>query len=605
MKSEILPGAGAEALWFHRGVSTRCYEYFGVHRIGGAEDNIYSFRVYAKGAQGVSLCGDFNGSAPVLMTEIGDSGIFELRYKSDIPLGGMRYLYRIERESGVTVSPDPFARGYEPGASGASIIAEPSDFEWGDSEWMKNRAKKGVSGILKGPVCAYCVHLGSWKRSTQGGDGFLNYREIGERLRDYVSDMGYTHVQLMPICEYPRDSSFGYSATGYFAPTSRYGSGDDLKYFVDTLHRAGIGVILEWNPLSFARSSCGSGGIECAFAPDRSKERAGVSRFDTKCSEVRSFLVSSAMFWIREFHVDGLAVRTGGTELPGSVRQASAGFFDALNTAVHSEGNGVFTVLCEPYQRSLPTLHKKEGGFDLFLNRPLVAGLFAYAGAGSRSDRKKYADLFLSAAYAIGCDVLPIGGREGIPPRVFFGCDSKFDTMRAVLGYTVLSVGKKMSLMGSEFGQLRGWDHENQLDWFLEDLPAHKCLRAFFRALNKYYRMRSELWGEGVSPVSCDPQTEGLVAFKRFSDNGGGLVCVVNLSSAEHPSCRINVGSRREFFRESFNSDREEFGGKGRENRGLLAAEDSFVTLRVPPMSVLVLEPLSTENFGEVTVENN
>ena len=599
---------GAEARWFHRGVSTSAYKYFGARRAEGKSGGFsYVFRVYARAAEAVGLCGDFNGWEAEPMENIGD-GVWEVYRESDIPLEGMRYAFDITGGGVTRRKADPFARGYERASGRASVIMPEDEYPWGDGTWMSKRASFSPDR----PMNIYLIHLGSWRtrdgKSTSGGDGYLNYRELAEELRDYLLDMGYTHVQLMPVCEYPKDSSLGYGTSGYFAPTSRHGSFEDFKFFVDTLHRAGLGVILEWNPVSFARDAAGLCEFDGGAMFEIKKGRGQVCRFDLSSYEVRSFLLSSAMLWIREFHADGLAVRTDGVNLGDAEREAASSFFAALNGTVHGEGNGVFTVLCEPRLQSAQSGGCDSEKFDLLWNTPLIEGLLDYVSAEPYMRYKKHTGLTFSAVGRGKAAVLPLARRESLPGLICGSYEDKFATLRALFGYMMTCTGKKLIFMGSEFGQLHFWDHENQLDWFLEDAEAHKNLKNYVRALNKYYLKKRELWeGEGEATsfrwIYSDRADDNLIAFKRLGKDGSELVCTVNFSPCEYPSYRLFVGDRYSHYREELNSDRGEFGGKGRENRGLLEVRDSFVALRIPPLSLVTLSPTEPDPSSDVTVE--
>jgi 1,4-alpha-glucan branching enzyme len=521
----------------------------------------------------------------------------------------MRYAFDITGGGVTRRKSDPFARGYEQTSGRASVIMADGEYPWGDGEWMSKRSRFSPDR----PMNIYLIHTGSWRtrdgKSTSNGKGYLNYRELAEELRDYLLDMGYTHVQLMPVCEYPKDSSFGYGATGYFAPTSRHGSFEDFKFFVDTLHRAGLGVILEWNPISFAKDASGLCEFDGGVMFEIKKGRGQVCRFDLLRPDVRSFLLSSAMLWLRELHVDGLAVRTDGVNLRDAEREAASSFFAALNGAVHGEETGAFTVLCEPRLQAAVPSGNDDGKFDLLWNTPLIEGLLDCVSAEPYVRHKKHTGLTFSSFGGVKEEVvLPLAVRGSLTGMIYGSYEDKFATQRAVFGYMMTCAGKKLIFMGSEFGQLHSWDHENQLDWFLEDAEAHRALKNYVRALNKYYLKKRALWdGEGGAAsfrwIYSDRADDNLIAFKRIGKGGSELVCTVNFSPCEYPSYRLFVGDRYAYCREEFNSDRVEFGGKGRENRGLIEVRDSFAALRIPPLSLTVLTPVIPDTSAEVTVE--
>ncbi len=638
----------ADAYYFHQGTATRAYEYLGAHRIEEKEGKyVYAFRTFAYRANSIELAGDFNSWGGEPLTRISESGIWELLYESDIPIEGMRYKYRVFSDDRVTLKADPFAQYSEWGTHTASIVWGNEPFEWQDKKWLDNRSalfkKKG--GFYRAPMNIYEVHLASFKtrdgKSTVSGDAYLNYRELAAELKSYLLDMGYTHIELMPIMEHPYDGSWGYQTTGYFAPTSRFGNPDDFRFFVDTMHRAGIGVILDWVPAHFPKDEHGlfefDGHRMYEYQGDDRVENKnwGTRYFDVGRPEVQSFLISNALFWFREYHIDGLRAdavasmlyldydKKAGEWLPnqfgGNENIEAVEFWKKLNRTVFAEFSDVLMIAEESTAWPMVTAPVDAGGlgFSFKWNMGWANDLFDYVQTDPYFRAGKHSDLTFSLMYAFGENyILPVShdevahGKKSLLDKMYGGYDDKFAGVRVFLGYMMTHPGKKMLFMGSEFGQFREWDHENQLEWFLSDFEAHEKLKNYVRALNHYYLYSGALWERDFSPngfewIYADRKDDNLISFKRIGDGDREIICIMNFSPVFYSGYEIEVGETQKFFCERFNSDAAEYGGKGRENRGLVEREGSKIYIDIPPLSALIFEPIESELLEkrEMTVE--
>lgn len=578
----------AKTYYFHEGTETRAYEYFGAHKLSGSEGKYtYSFRVYAHSANSVELTGDFNSWDALPMVKISDTGIFELVYESDIPLEGMRYKYRVQKDEGSSLAPDPFACYSEHGNHSASIVYESEGFEWHDKKWLSHRAEifSKQGSFYAAPLNIYEVDLASWKtrggRCNSHGDSYLNYRELARELKSYVSGMGYTHIELLKISD-------------GFAPTSRFGTPDDFRYFVDTMHKSGIGVILAWKP---AELFGGDNGF-----------------FEAASPEARSYTLSNALFWLREFHIDGLRaadigriISTDAEFLKKLNGEVLAEFFDVL---MISDGSVVGSKVTNPADRG-------GLGFNFKWNTGFSRDMFSYVSQDPYFRAPKHSALTFSLMYAFSENhILTVShedvsnGKHSLIDKMYGGYDDKFAGVRAFLGYMMTHPGKKLMFMGTEFGQLREWDPENQLEWFLADLEAHKNLLNYVRALNSCYFSLPPLWEKDLSPdgfewIYADRAEENLIAFKRIGEGQKELICIINFAPVEYPKYAVRVGRENTFFCERINSDSAVFGGRGRENRGLIVRRGDNIFLDIPPLSALIIEPIGDDkiNSAEVTLD--
>ena len=627
-----------DAYYFHEGTATRAYEYLGAHKLSENEGMYrYAFRTFAHRANSVELAGDFNSWGGAPLTRISESGIFELIYESEIPLEGMRYKYRIFSDDSVELKADPFAQYSEWGTHTASIIWNAADFEWHDRKWLASRKAlfEKKSGFYPSPMNIYEIHLESWRtrngKCTSSIDAYLNYRELAHELSKYIKAMGYTHVQILPIMEYSGNSFIGEGTTGYFAPTSRFGNPDDFRFFVDKMHSFGIGVILELPILRFGSEAYGLQNFDGHRMYEYRDAGKDAHAFDLGRAEVRSFIISNSLFWLREYHVDGLYFGDISDALyPQSFGYTdnteenadAADFFKLLNKAVFFEFPDALMIAGESSGRPLVTAPVDVGGlgFNFKLNKGWTADVMDYISTDPYVRENKHVELTFSLRYAFGENyILPItykevtGGQKALLDKMFGGYDDKFAGMRAFLGYMICHPGKKLSFMGSEFGQFREWDPRNQLDWFLSDFEAHEKLQNYVKRLNRFYSASEALWERDFSSDGFLWLYEGgaennIVAFKRIGKRTE-LVCIMNFSVSCFENFELFVGKDCPFFIEMINSDSEEFGGKGRENRGLIDSSDGHLKLFLPPLSALILQPFDNDRMNDkeavISVKNN
>lgn len=630
-----------DAYYFHQGTATRIYEYLGAHFLSETEEKKYryAFRTFAYRAERVEVAGDFNSWGALPMERISENGIWEAIYDSEIPLEGMRYKYRVISPTGTVLKSDPYAQYSEWGSRTASIIRTERSYEWHDRKFMSARKalfSENKKYFYPAPMNIYEVHLGSWQtldgKNTVNGDAYLNYREIADRLAVYAVEAGFTHIELLPITEFPYDGSWGYQATGYFAPTSRFGTPDDFRYFVDTLHRAGIGVILDWVPAHFPKDSHGlyrfDGYRLYEYQGDDRAENAnwGTCFFDVGRPEVQSFLVSSALFWFREFHIDGLRIdavasmlyldydKRGGEWTPnvngGNENLEAIAFFRKLNTAVFSEFSDVLMIAEESTAWPLVTHPVSEGGlgFNFKWNMGWANDMFDYVATDSYFRSGKYNELTFSMMYAFSENfILPVShdevvhGKKSLLDKMFGSYEQKFATMRTFLAYMMTHPGKKLMFMGCEFGQFAEWDYRGQLEWFMQDFEAHAKMKKYSSELNAFYLSHPELWQidfswDGFEWLLSDRRDDSVIAFRRKDSGGGELICVMNFSPLEYKEYCIPTGGAAHYYKEVFNSDSIEYGGKGRLNRGLFGGEEAALFPDIPPLSALI--------FGKVDAKD-
>jgi len=557
---------------FHQGTNYYAYEYLGCTSVFSGGRYTYTFRTWAPNASSVSLVSDFVGwDTPVPLTRITDKGVWELVYHSDISLEKQAYKYRITSCSGTKDKGDPYAAFSRGKADGASLIFTDRSFPWGDSRWLSHRARTVCSrdgSYIAAPMNIYEMHLGSFMRHEDDNTP-LSYRELADILPSYLKKMGYTHVEFLPIQEHPFDGSWGYQVCGFYAPTSRYGDPNDLRHLINTLHRAGIGVIMDWVPAHFPKDAWGP--YEFDGSPlyeyqgkDRQESRTwGTRFFDLGREEIQSFLISNALYFLREFHVDGLRVdavasmiyldydRDAGEWVPNpdgtnENREATA-FFRKLNTAVFAEFPDALMIAEESAAFGGITAPISEGGlgFNLKWNMGWANDFYEYMECDPVYRKFKHTALNFPIMYAFRENYcMPIShdevvhGKKSFINKMHGSYEDKFLEARAALMLQMTYPGKKLLFMGTEYAQFREWDYENSLEWFMLDYPNHRYFRDYVAALNGFYLSSPELWEidfspEGFSWILPDEADKNLVAFKRFDLQGNSLTVLINLSGID------------------------------------------------------------------------
>ncbi len=537
---------------FREGTHYRSYEKLGAHPIAaGAEgEQGTEFAVWAPNAASVAVVGDFNGWNPQsnpLEIRADSSGIWSGFLRGVRP--GALYKYHIvSKNQGFTVNKsDPFAFRCEVPPRTASVVWDLA-YEWGDQEWMQNRAKKNA---LDAPQAAYELHVGSWRRVPEEHDRSLNYRELAHAVSDYVLEMGFTHVELMPIMEHPFYGSWGYQVTGYFAPTSRYGTPQDFMYFVDYLHRRGIGVILDWVPSHFPSDEHGLAYFDGTHLYEHADPRQGYhpewnsSIFNYGRAEVRDFLGSSALFWLEKYHIDGLRVdavasmlyldyaRKDGGWIPnkfgGRENLDAVEFLKQLNLAVYRDYGGTQTIAEESTAWPMVSRPTYLGGlgFGEKWNMGWMHDTLKYFQTEPLFRKYQHGTLTFSIWYAFTENfVLPIShdevvhGKGSLIGKMSGDEWQRFANLRLLLGYMWTHPGKKLLFMGCEFGQVREWTHDSSLEWHVLQYPQHAGVQHWMKDLNRFYKESPSLWeldfsGDGFQWIDANNGDTSVLVYLR------------------------------------------------------------------------------------------
>ena len=626
---------------FHTGDSVRAYDFLGAHLVNRNDKNGVVFRVWAPTARSVSVAGDFNNwnNEANYMYNIG-YGVWEVFVEGVKQF--CTYKYCIESEYGDRLmKADPYAFHAQTRPGQASVVYDIESYSWNDSEWFNKRKENNISSS---PMNIYEIHAGSWRKYPDGN--FFNYQKLADELIPYLKEMHYTHVQLMPIMEYPYDGSWGFQTTGYYAPTSRYGTPSDFMAFVDKLHGEGIGVILDWVPSNFPTDDFGLARFDGSPLyesndPKTSKRDSwGTCLFNYARFEVTSFLVSCAMFWLDKYHIDGLRIgalssmlyldygKSEGEWEPnkfgGKENLDAVDFVKRLNTAVHMYHPDVMMFAEE--NTSWPKLtHKIEDGglgFDFKWNMGWMNDMLHYMSLNSMWRPFNHDSLTFSFYYAFSEKfLLPIShdevshGKGSLIKQMPGKYDEQFAGVRAFITYMYAHPGKKLVFMGTEIGQFDEWNHEEAIQWDLLEFEKHKKLRTFFKELNKFYLDCKPLYEldtvwKGFDWIHHDDYTNSVIAFKRTDKNGDEIVSVCNFQPIRRDEYCIGV-PKYGLYDEVFNSDEERFGGSGVVNGNNIKTEvmkihgfDQGLSLTLPPLSVIYLRCTKELEPDEAQKEN-
>ncbi|MFA6110884.1 MAG: 1,4-alpha-glucan branching protein GlgB [Candidatus Latescibacterota bacterium] len=616
---------------FNEGSHLHVFDRLGAHPtvVDGAGGVL--FAVWAPNARQVSLVGDFNrwdGRRHPLRS-LGTSGIWELFVPG---LGeGEVYKYQVKaRDGGLHLKADPYGFGCERPPRTASVVRRIDAFPWADEEWMAARPRRRW---FEEPLAVYEVHLGSWRRHPETGEP-LGYRELAHQLADYALDLGFTHLEFMPVAEHPFDGSWGYQVTGYFAPTSRFGEPADFAYLVDHLHRRGLGVIIDWVPGHFPRDAHGLARFDGTCLYEHEDPRQGLHPdwdtliFNYGRSEVRSFLLSNAIYWLERYHVDGLRVdavasmlyldysRGHGDWVPnrygGRENLEAIEFLRQLNTQVYARCPGAITIAEESTAWPAVSRPVYAGGlgFGFKWNMGWMNDVLRYAAKDPVHRKFHHSDLTFSLLYAFSENfILPfshdevVHGKRSLLDKMPGDAWQKFANLRLFCGFLYGHPGKKHLFMGGELGQWREWNHQVQLDWELLAYEPHQGVQRWIRDLNHLYRRhpamhRADYTPDGFQWVDCQDVENGVIAFlRRDPESGAVLAFALNLTPVPRHGYRLGLPCAGT-WRERLNSDAAWYGGSGLGNGGAVAAvpvpwhgQPQSAELVLPPLSILVLEP--------------
>ena len=623
-----------EAYLLGEGTWLRAWEKLGARPAERDGQAGYSFAVWAPNASRVSVVGDFNGwdGRTHPMQNLGASGLWE----TFIPgvTSGQPYKFELESSLGGPsfTKADPFALRSEHPPRTASLTSDLGQHLWRDREWVDARTQRGVA--LDAPMSIYEVHPGSWRRkSGADGDRPLSWDELREELIPYVLRLGFTHIELMPVMEHPYDPSWGYQVTGYFAPTSRFGSPDEFRAFVDACHLAGIGVLLDWVPGHFPKDAHGlarfDGSALYEHADPRQGEQPdwGTLIFNYGRHEVRNFLLTNALYWLESFHIDGLRVdavasmlyrdysREQGEWVPnkfgGRENLEAIDFLRELNTLTHQEHPG--TVIIAEESTAFPAVSRPTWvgglGFTYKWNMGWMHDILTYAGKDPLFRRWEHQHLTFSMLYAWNENfVLPLShdevvhGKGSLINKMPGDEWQKAATLRALYAYMFVHPGKKLIFMGGEFGQWSEWSHERSLDWHLLDAPLHAGLQRYVEDINRHYRLEPALHQQdfaatGFEWIDCNDQESSVISLiRRATDPADFVVGVLNWTPMVRHDYRIGVPEPG-FYAELINSDADAYGGSNVGNEGGRYAEDipahghaQSLSLTLPPLAGIILK---------------
>lgn len=610
---------------FHQGTSRRAYEYMGAH----AEGNELVFRVWAPNADAAFVVGDFNSwgeSCP--MERITEKGIWEARVDMASISEGDIYKFKLINGGRQIYKSDPYGVRMQAPPEAASVIYDIDlEYPWHDEGWLEHRAAVMREGYFKQPMNVYEMHLGSWKRHDDGS--YFSYKEIADDLAPYVKQMGYTHIELMPVAEHPFDGSWGYQVGGYYAPTARFGTPHGLMNFIDIMHTAGIGVILDWVPAHFPKDAFGL--YEFDGQPlyeyqgrDRMEHRGwGTRCFDVGREEVQSFLVSNVFYWIDKYHIDGIRVDAVASMLYldydrmpdewvpnvyGDNRNLEAiAFFKKLNSAIKEEYPDVLTIAEESGAQLKLTGFEDGGlGFDMKWNMGWMNDTLSYAEKDPIHRKYHHDKLTFPLMYAFSEKfMLPIShdevvhGKKSFVDKMPGDYWRKFAGARVFYAWQMTHPGKKLTFMGNEIAQFREWDYDGSIEWFMLDYDMHAKYQLYCAELGHFYLAHPEMWQiddswQGFQWIDANDSERSILSFRRIAEGGSQLYVILNFTPETYENYAVAL-SDEGIYTELFNSDDERFGGSGVTNTGaalesVLENGREVLHLRVPPLGAVIFK---------------
>ena len=615
---------------FQAGICYDIYEKLGAHpmTVQGVEG--VNFAVWAPNALRVSVVGDFNRwDGRTCQMHCLDSGIFEL-FIPGLKAGDL-YKYEIKAKGGLTyLKADPYANAAQMRPDTASVVADLRDYEWQDQEWMRTRGEKQG---YQDPMFIYEVHLGSWKKPKEGEKEFYNYRELAPLLAEYVKDMGYTHVELMPVMEHPLDESWGYQVTGYYAPTSRYGSPQDFMYFMDYMHREGIGVILDWVPAHFPRDTFGLSAFDGTCLYEHQDPRKGFHPhwgtliYNYGRPEVKNFLIANALFWADKYHADGIRMDAVASMLyldygkqdgewvaniyGGNENLEAIEFLKHLNSIFKKKYPSALLIAEEStaWPKITGDLEDEGLGFDYKWNMGWMNDFLNYMKydpvyRGSHHDELtfsmiyNYSERFL---LSLSHDEV-VHGKGTLVQKMPGEYEQKLSNLRLAYGYLTAHPGKKLLFMGQEFGQDMEWDEKKELDWEALEYPAHTQMKDYMKALLHLYRScpalyRDDFKTEGFEWINCLEWEKNLLVFLRKTEKEEDTLLVVcNFSNVVYEDYQVGVPYAGK-YKEIFNSDSAVYGGAGNVNPRVKMSRDQecderkqSIKIKVPPLGISIFQ---------------